>query len=864
MTSSDDCTASVADILVGLQRIYQRSASLSEAWQAERGPLEAVLDELSTSMSGQYKLCEPIGVGGSGVVLRVRDCRLELDRALKFSRPSPGKQELLATFLATETARLVELSHPYVVRVYAKGLILVKDAKFPYYVMDMYSDVSNIDAYVSRTDVTEVNILTLIERLLEAVVYLHVQGQVHLDIKPGNILVRSSNEPVVCDLGFAKILQDGSGLTMIGGTEGFIHPDARRFIVEASSDQNRLRGPALRAALRPAWDLYSLGRTILVMLRAIDSRNDHPLSLYTHRYLKLMACRLLDGKNAMDETILGLSRVAFEEIKYTRASDALQDLRKITGGYNLETRIPELDQYGPNTVQASTLATTPFTARVKCLVEHPEVARLGGFTQLGLLNLVYPTATHTRLEHVIGTFSAMCRYVTALYRDPINPLFRQIMTEQDILAALLAALLHDVGHYGLAHDLEEAEPDIFSHEARGKALLKDPSSQLPEMIQRDSLGDGSTGWGTHVSRLLAIFDADVVKLRGSLKDRLIHAMIDGPIDADKLDYIIRDSANLGLTYGAVIDVERLLRVLTVVCQQLGDDTYVNIGIHEKGRVTAEGVAFARYALYGSVYWHHTYRSVKAMIQRMALEYLERIDEKDKVRKVGIGKLAREELYSALRPQGGAPQALPLSIVGAGGQVHPGDKAVLEWLAGRSGDVGRMLADLIDERQLFKRILVLSRWGNESLWRNVTEVMSDGDWRRKLRFQRAFQERLTVAVEHMEDVSARTALVLPDARNRFISASRSKKVLLLVDATQPRPGAGSGLEVVQEEDRRRAKIDELPVRRPEQSNLWNSLRVDLHESLGKVRVLCHPQHARFVSILSREMVEEALEHAFRAL
>ena len=85
---------------------------------------------------------------------------------------------------------------------------------------------------------------------------------------------------------------------------------------------------------------------------------------------------------------------------------------------------------------------------------------------------------------------------------------------------------------------------------------------------------------------------------------------------------------LGLTYGSVIDVERQMRVQSVVTyQQTNGTSHVNIGIHEKSRVTAEAVAFARYALYGTAYWHHAYRAVKAMLQRMAWQCLDRIDQK---------------------------------------------------------------------------------------------------------------------------------------------------------------------------------------------------------------------------------------------
>ncbi len=751
--------------------------------------------------------------------------------------------------------------------VHTRGAVEDNEIAFPYYVMELYESVVDADKYVASNDILEDDFVQLLERVLEAVSYMHSQNVVHLDIKPGNIMVRPENQPVVGDLGFAKALKGSNGNTVVLGTEGYIHPSVRKFVVNASSDPNRFRSEIPRSDLSPTWDLYSLGQTILRLLEVLDRREDRPLSLYVHRYIKLLACRLLDGENKKEETLLGLSPDTFSDIKYAKAYDALQDIRKLTGGFNLETRVPELNQFGSETIQASTFSTTRFTPRVKALLDHDHVARLAGFTQLSLLNLVYPTATHTRLEHVMGAYSAMCRYLTALNQDPINPLFRQIMTEEDIAAALVVSLIHDIGHYALAHDLEEAEGDFFSHEDRGKVLLRS-SASLKAILENERLSTGEVGWGVPAARVLDILEADVPSKTGTVKDRLIHALIDGPIDVDKLDYIIRDSTNLGLTYGSVIDVERLLRVLTIVTREETNGTYVNIGIHEKGRVTAEAVAFARYALYGSVYWHHAYRAVKAMLQRIAWEYLELVVGDSDGRRSRIREKVRKDLSEAFgeydKKSDGAPQQLPLGRITWSTKLHPGDQAMLEWLAEHSGENGRDLANLIQQRTPFKRVLVVSRWGGkERLWRSITNVFSPNtSWTDRLEFQREFQNQLASAIEQVDKVSARTSLVVPDEKNTFLAAIRSRRILVLVDATQPRPGASSPLGFVREEDRRRARIDEAPMTTPEESNLWKSLRTDLHESLGKVRVFCHPDHARFVSALDRDLVEDVLAQAAR--
>jgi serine/threonine protein kinase len=401
-----------------LQGYYETSSSLREAWAYESPILGEILAELSRVLEGRYLLEDVLGVGGSGVVLRAFDLSLEAPRAVKFSRPSPGKQAMLARFLSAETESLMSLAHPNLMRIFARGKAVVGTETFPFYVMEMFEGVEDYDDFVARKTTSGTQVFSLTEGVLDAIAYMHAAGRVHMDLKPGNILVTPQGRPIISDLGFTKVLRSEEGLTLIGGTEGYMHPEARAAIDAASSDPNRIRGEIEIAALKPAWDLYALGKTLFVILRAIEEREDAPLTRYEYRYLKLMACRLLDGHNQSSEAILGLTTSTMGELRYTSTEEALQDLRKMTGGYSIETAIPELNPYVAETIQASTFATTPFTIRVKRVVEHPLVLRLGGFTQLSLLNLVYPTATHTRLEHVIGCFSAMIRYLNALYHDP--------------------------------------------------------------------------------------------------------------------------------------------------------------------------------------------------------------------------------------------------------------------------------------------------------------------------------------------------------------------------------------------------------------------------------------------------------------
>jgi serine/threonine protein kinase len=482
-----------SDFFERLRAIYERDVNLRTFWPAEEAALREILPQVAEKLPSNYEIIEPLGVGGSGVVAVTVDKNLGAKRALKLSRPSPGKEELLARVLLSETQSLLRLSHQNLIRIFAQGVVTRDGNDNPFYVMEYVEGVLDSDVYLRQTGRTQEQVLGIFAGVLSAVEYLHEQQEVHMDLKPGNVLVTPASIPIISDLGFAKQLRVDDQFTLIGGTEGYIHPEARTFVEEAKTDPNRMRGQAPRVLLKPAWDLYSLGKTFLRLLHVLDEDNPKVLSPYAKRYLKLLSCRLLDGHNSHDERSAGLSLSTFREIKYTSASQARVDLEKLSGSYNLESRIPELNPYVQDTIQVTTLSTTPFTPRIKALVSHPAMMRLGSITQLGLLNLIYPTATHTRLEHSLGTLSVLARFIVALYNDPLNPVFKQIMDEEDLKAGLLAALLHDLGQYPLAHDLEEADEHGFKHEALTIRMLETEDLGLASLVSEGNYSRSRNG-----------------------------------------------------------------------------------------------------------------------------------------------------------------------------------------------------------------------------------------------------------------------------------------------------------------------------------------------------------------------------------
>jgi HD superfamily phosphohydrolase len=125
-------------------------------------------------------------------------------------------------------------------------------------------------------------------------------------------------------------------------------------------------------------------------------------------------------------------------------------------------------------------------------------------------------------------------------------------------------------------------------------------------------------WKVPPDRVLSLLNAKPSNLDANPKDKLLRSIISGPIDADKLDYLFRDSRHLDLPYPRGVDVERLFGCLTtvVVSKHEGGARDVPVlGVQAKGKVTAEFLTMARYAMFSQAYWHHAVRAQKAMLFR---------------------------------------------------------------------------------------------------------------------------------------------------------------------------------------------------------------------------------------------------------
>lgn len=382
---------------------------------------------------------------------------------------------------------------------------------------------------------------------------------------------------------------------------------------------------------------------------------------------------------------------------YRKAAEVVRDLSKLPPEFGDAQEVTELWAIPQNIVRVPVEKNVPLTDRVKAIISRPPFSRLKRHLQLATISEVYPGATHKRSEHSIGVYCTVCEFVKALYADRSSVFWRISIEKKDIDTLLLAALLHDLGHVAYGHFLEEMS-GLFrnlTHEAYVAALL-DPASvnsqtrkRFPgfyDRAERDrklletivskswaiSPGEVPTFFA-YAAKILAGQNADFELIQPDLllshplfddwaellydssqylKVDILHSIVSSAIDADKLDYLVRDGVHVGVDYPLGIDIERFFQAMTTLHHISRNSPLLSAmtperrllqactAVTEKGLLPVESILFARYQMFRSVYWHHTTRAHTAMLQFCAVEYLE--SRRDNIEK------ALDDLVDAFR------------------------------------------------------------------------------------------------------------------------------------------------------------------------------------------------------------------------
>ena len=195
------------------------------------------------------------------------------------------------------------------------------------------------------------------------------------------------------------------------------------------------------------------------------------------------------------------------------------------------------------------------------IVQSPVLQRLRRIKQLGLSCLVYPGAEHSRFSHSLGAMHLMVQALEVLKQKGVS------ISEEEYNGALIAILLHDVGHSPFSHCLEHFFFDC-SHEELSSMFMKE----------------------------MRISETAIQIFENTYPKQFLHQLVSSQLDTDRLDYLTRDSFFTGVSEG-VIGTERILKMFNVGNGELMVD--------EKGVYSIEKFIISRRLMYWQVYMHKT-------------------------------------------------------------------------------------------------------------------------------------------------------------------------------------------------------------------------------------------------------------------
>ena len=268
------------------------------------------------------------------------------------------------------------------------------------------------------------------------------------------------------------------------------------------------------------------------------------------------------------------------------------------------------------------------------IINQPAFQRLRRIRQLGMSDLVYPGTTHTRFEHSLGVMHLGSKiFDNVILRSGCN--FNKDDIERDRIIVRLACLLHDIGHSPFSHAGEEFMPKNnddntpFAHEDYSAGIIR---FVLNDVIENHPLNKNYNIKADEVARLIVgPSDNDTC--------RYWHNIISSQLDADRSDYLLRDSYYAGVKYG-VFDLDRIL-VMTTLYDKNDSPSFA---IKEDGVNAAEALIIARYMMFKQVYFQETRRICDYHVN----EYVKKLLNKSNLKGVFPEPISKENLQEYLK------------------------------------------------------------------------------------------------------------------------------------------------------------------------------------------------------------------------
>lgn len=323
--------------------------------------------------------------------------------------------------------------------------------------------------------------------------------------------------------------------------------------------------------------------------------------------------------------------------------------------------------FARHTIQDPIHGAITFGTLEKAIIDHPLFQRLHSLRQNSLLFLVFPSANHTRFDHSIGVMALASKYFDAIlsnqekicaagsrrkgfqepYRVDSNEVRDVVQTlSQDCyfrIVVRVAALFHDIGHGPLSHLFDNFFPSskqlikflkepLYTHiKAR---LQSTPKSKIHKPVRHETLScviatrvlldcatqikENAVDPGKMVRDICAVIDerippSDYFTRFPFRANDLLHDIISGDLDADRMDYLLRDSHMCGVNYG-LYDPDRILKSMCAYVDSKRRS--LRVAMRYSGLGAFEDLILSRYQMHAQIYGHKTNRSCNAMLQRI--------------------------------------------------------------------------------------------------------------------------------------------------------------------------------------------------------------------------------------------------------
>lgn len=225
------------------------------------------------------------------------------------------------------------------------------------------------------------------------------------------------------------------------------------------------------------------------------------------------------------------------------------------------------------------------------LVNTIEFQRLSRIKQLSCEYLVFPTASHTRFSHSIGTYYVMGKLIDSI--ESILSGYGIAVTQEEKDLAFCSALLHDIGHGPFSHTFEKIFK-LGNHEMWTIKIIKDENTQINQVLRRNFSNE-------FISKLVDVLSNDKKDNFENQEQSImtiISQLISSQIDADRMDYLLRDSYFTSVSNGHY-DMKRLIKSLDIV----NLDGKLRICVNEKYISSIEEYIMARFYMHKEAYQH---------------------------------------------------------------------------------------------------------------------------------------------------------------------------------------------------------------------------------------------------------------------